>query len=309
MNIIKKQYGQYFTTTNPFTNQIFQKWFDSIPSNKKNLLIEPFAGSGNILKMLPNCKFLGAFDIDPKHPDVIALDTIESFPPGYSVAITNPPYLAKSAAIKNGLYFGNSKYDNLYKTCLEVMLSHLEYVAAIVPEGFVKEKLFQNRLYSIITLPYKMFEDTACPVCLALFVPESSDFTLYSGENFIGYYSELLKKIPTKKNQIKWKFNDPNGEIGIRCLDNNKTATIKFVEGLEIKKVKNTSRHLTRVSGLPPGIDTQKFINECNKALNKFRSDTGDIFLSPFKELRQDGLYRRRLDYHNAKIIMNSIKV
>lgn len=304
----KRQQGQYFTVINPFSNKVFQEWLDKIPSNKKEVILEPFAGSGNILKMLPNCKF-EAFDIEPKSPLVKKQDTILNFPSGFSVAITNPPYFSKHLAKERGMEFKYTEYSNLYKACLEIMLKNLEYVAAIIPEGFVKEKLFQNRLYSIITLPYKMFEDTACPVCLALFVPESKDFTFYSGENFIGYYSDLLKKIPIKQNSIKWKFNDPNGEIGIRCLDNDKRATAAFVKGSEIKKVKNNSRHLTRVSGLPSNVNVIEFIDKCNETLNKFRKETGDVFLSPFKELRKDGLYRRRLDYHNAKIIMSSIKI
>ena len=41
--------------------------------------------------------------------------------------------------------------------------------------------------------------------------------------------------------------------------------------------------------------------------LNDFRRETYDIFLTPFKGLRKDFRYRRRLDYALARNIVNYV--
>lgn len=51
-NLEKKILGQFFTTTNPFSVDIFHEWFSLIPENKKEILLEPFAGANNIVKMI-----------------------------------------------------------------------------------------------------------------------------------------------------------------------------------------------------------------------------------------------------------------
>ena len=48
----KRLYGQYFTINNPFKLNIFKNWFNKIPKEKKEKIIEPFAGENNIVKMI-----------------------------------------------------------------------------------------------------------------------------------------------------------------------------------------------------------------------------------------------------------------
>ena len=48
----KKANGQYFTITNPFVEKSFLDWFNNIPREKRQVLLEPFAGSNNIVKMI-----------------------------------------------------------------------------------------------------------------------------------------------------------------------------------------------------------------------------------------------------------------
>ena len=78
------------------------------------------------------------------------------------------------------------------------------------------------------------------------------------------------------------------------------------IEEISEDKIKVSSRSLTRVSGLPANIDLSIFLEQCNKILTKYREDTEDIFLTSFKGLRKDNKYRKRLDFANAKVIMNS---
>ncbi|MBQ6855718.1 MAG: hypothetical protein IJO13_01295, partial [Lachnospiraceae bacterium] len=298
-----------------------------IPDYEEKTLLEPFAGANNIVTMIESLGYKNqweCFDIAPnefnaaeQYP-IKKRDTLADFPSGYSVAITNPPYLAKNSATRAGLDFPKTHYDDLYKVALDVMLNNLEYVAAIIPESYINAGLFHKRLYAFVSLNCKMFEDTECPVCLALFIPtkqkqyygvSESDFFVYHQNKKIGNYKTLEKKKPNPKIINNWNFNDPNGPIGIRCIDGTSEPSIEFVYGDEIQasKVKVTSRSLTRVSGLPEDVDLEQFLLKCNNRLIKYREDTSDLFLTSFKGLRKDNKYRRRLDFENARMIMNEV--
>ena len=164
-----------------------------------------------------------------------------------------------------------------------------------------------------------MFDDTECPVCLALFVKkedkqncglEENDFFIYRQNQYINKYLQIKDLLITSSyNEIKWKTNDPNGSVGIKCVDNTKGNSIEFVLGDEIpsSSIKVSSRSFTRISGLPQNIDINNFIERCNQKLNEYRNATFDIFLTSFKGLREDNLYRRRLDFSTAKNIMNLV--
>ena len=323
----KKLLGQFFTITNPFNIDVFYKWMKLIPYDKQKILLEPFAGSNNIVRMIQELGFeneWACFDIKPSENNVvekfkiIQKDTIKDFPKDYCVGITNPPYLAKNSATRANIEFPETSYDDLYKVSLDVMLNNLDYVAAIIPESFINANIFHNRLYSFISLTCKMFEDTDCPVCLVLFIPEKqkanidldiNDFYIYRQNRKIGKYKELKDKKPVSSIEILWTFNDKTGNIGIRCIDGTISPSIEFIKGEKISedKIKVSSRSLTRVSGLPSDIDLDTFLQKCNEKLIKYREDTEDIFLTSFKGLRKDNKYRRRLDFANAKIIMNCV--
>lgn len=319
--INKREKGQYFTITNPFDLNVFKQWLKNIP----NLctVLEPFAGSNNIVNLVHELGITldwKCYDIDtsfvnnaPDYP-IIQQDTIENFPKGFDVVITNPPYLAKNSATRRHLEYKYPEYDDLYKKCLEVMLYNCKYVAAIIPESFITSNLFHNRLFGVISLTCKMFDDTDCPVCLALFVPENlktnndkNDFTIYQLDKYIGKYSTLKQNLIFTNDVLNWKFNDTLGSIGILCVDNTQQESIQFVEGTIINSdsIKVSSRAFTRVSGLPDNVELIQFINMCNNILNDYRSTTNDVFLTSFKGLRKDGKYRRRLDFKTAKQIMN----
>ena len=324
----KKLNGQFFTVTNPFISNPFYAWLESIPKEKKMEIIEPFAGSNNIVKMINDLRLFDirwhCYDVMPPSynavPEVTVTkqDTIEDFPVIKNVylAITNPPYLAKNSATRSGLPFKYKEYDDVYKKCLEVMLNNCEYVAAIIPESFITANLFHSRLKTVISLTCKMFDDTDCPVCLALFSPEHEidkdhGFDIYKQGDItrIGTFKELDSFcVKSDCNRKKWVFNDKNGEIGLLCCDNTKNASIKFVRGELISPdcVKVSSRAKTRISGLPKDIDLDLFIEKCNEILVSYRSNTRDVFLTSFKGLRDDRMYRRRLDFDTAKNIMGS---
>ncbi len=308
----KKANGQFFTTSNPFNHGLFLDWFESIPEKSKETILEPFAGSGNITKMIGDIGFNSGwrcFDIQPEDRNIEKRDTIKHYPKGFDVAITNPPYLARNSATRSGLPYPITKYDDLYKECLNVMLRNNEYVAAIIPESFITSDLFQDRLFGVISLTYKMFDDTDCPVCLALFnSKDSDDFVIYSNNNKIGHYHKIRENMLNPKIALDLSFNNPDGQIGLYGVDNTYGDSIKFVLGSDIdpSSVKPTSRAVTRI-GINDNnnIDYRMLVNQANDNLSSFRDATQDLFLTAFKGLRKDNKYRRRLDYKNARSILD----
>jgi hypothetical protein len=320
---LKRLHGQFFTITNPFNVDAFHKWFKSIEGYASLDLLEPFAGSNNIVCMLQDLGYSNpwhCFDIAPVNTDenasgvlVQQRDTLALYPEGYRVAITNPPYLAKNSATRRGLPFPETDYDDLYKVALSVMLAKTDFVAAIIPESFLTQNLFHNRLHAVVSLTCRMFEDTEVPVCLALFVPaerksSSLDFELYSENRFIGRYSELKSHLSEFDGPgLPMKFNSPTGVIGLFAIDNQTGPSIRFVEGKTIdpEQVKHTSRSVTRIEVALTDAQAKKVIHTANQLLNKQRDLTKDAFLTAFKGLRKDGRYRRRLDFSQARNLLN----
>jgi hypothetical protein len=133
--------------------------------------------------------------------------------------------------------------------------------------------------------------------------------------NLIGRYDDLRSRLADDfygLNDFYFKFNDPRGQIGLRGVDDTKTASIRFCRGDEIDpaKIKPTSRAITRISGRfdLAGDDLDGAINEANRILQNYRAQTHDVFMTSFKGLRDDGFYRRRLDFKIAgKILSKSL--
>ena len=301
----KRAKGQYFTLGNPFTLGPFRQWAEQVELSKKNIL-EPFAGANNIINSLQNlslCNEFSSYDVVPCDNGVEYRDTIRSFPKGHSVCVTNPPWLAKNSSTRMGLPYPVTKFDNLYKHCLQLCLSNCEYVAALVPASYLHSLLFRERLSRYILLHDSgMFSDTDNPVCLALFNEDAvADISVYYDNEFIGYLCDLENKIPKPSSSKGVRFNDPNGTLGFISFDSTTEPSIRFCEATEIKKypVKMSSRFFTRISG--EFENTPCLVSRLNRAIDQFRLETRDVFLTPFKGMRKDGNYRRRMDYALAR--------
>jgi hypothetical protein len=315
----KRLRGQFFTTCNPFNVDVFHKWIKSIPNYSTVTFLEPFAGANNIVGMIGDIGYRNhwdCFDISPVNDDVndsdisvVQRDTLLDYPTGYIAAITNPPYLAKNSATRRGLEFPVTELDDLYQVALGQMLANTPYVAAIIPESFITQGLFHNRLKAVVSLTCQMFDDTEVPVCLALFVPaEQNDFAIYVEHNLIGNYSKLKQTLRKASGPgLPWRFNVPTGSIGLQAIDNQKGDSIAFVLGDTISSdaIKESSRSITRIAGPIADCDLLKVIDQANKILAERRKVTQDVFMTSFKGLRIDGRYRRRLDFSQAREILN----
>ena len=232
-------------------------------------------------------------------------DTIASFPEGYSVCVTNPPWLARNIATFKGFAFPEGHYGNLYQFALEQCLTHCDWVAALVPESFIRAGVFQERLRHFVSITECLFTDTGHPVGLALFEPEhTSSVVVWSGHARLGTLAELNTLYPLpRKDGPKVSFNEPRGNVGLIALDNTVSASIRFcnVEELSGYTVKQSGRHITKLQVLGP-----VHIQAWNVYLNQFRKRTRDVFMTCYKGIRKDRMYRRRLDWKLARGIIHN---
>ena len=293
---VKRTNGVYFTANNPFDLVPFKKWADKI---KLSRVLEPFAGSNNIIRMLEHHYRISynSFDIKPQAADVKKQDTLVNFPKGYDTCITNPPWLYRSSASRRGIYYPNIRYDDLYKHCLELALTNCNNVCFLIPGTYIRTKLFRDRLHSVVFINSKLFHDTENPVCMAMFTKKREATKVYYDNEFIGLLNDLEPK-PSKAS-TKIRFNDPKGKLGLIGIDNTKEASIRFCHGDEIRQVKHSDRMITRID-----VGYEVSIKRLNNTLAEYRRKTHDVLLSTFKGLREDGQYRRRLDYDTARVLI-----
>lgn len=309
----KKQLGQFFTRGNPFRFAPFRAWAKAAGLPRAKLL-EPFAGANHIVTTLRAgglCHAVDSFDIKPAHADVIKRDCLADFPRNYSVTVTNPPWLARNSATRSGIAFPGDKYDDLYKYCLEACLTHCGYAALLMPASYLQTNLRFDRLHTYILLHEMNFNDTENPACLALFTPHGArNINLYHDNTRIGTLAELEKHLPVAKTDRRARFNDPDGALGFISFDNTKAPSIQFCRADELDgyEIKHSSRFITRISGEFGGARAVgKLVAELNHAVNKFRGDTRDVFLTPFKGIRRDGCYRRRMKFSLARSFINAV--
>lgn len=313
----KKARGQFFTRENPFRHAAFRQWAAQAGLPGENVL-EPFAGANHLIESLRGeglCNRFRAYDIEPAHPQVAPRDTLKDFPTGHHVCVTNPPWLGKNSATRRGYAYPSNRYDDLYKHCLQLCLRHCRYVAALIPASYLQSNLFFDRLQSCILLQRALFTDTDNPVCLALFNDKLfTSIDLYNDSEHIGTLAQLQEFLPRRKsrNAIAGdavRFNDPQGALGFISFDNTKAPSIRFCRAAQLKdyEIKESSRFITRISCDFRGADMDKIIARLNRRIDSFRANTHDVFLTPFKGIRRDGKYRRRMKFSLARSFIHAL--
>ncbi len=319
----KRANGRYYTRGNPFQLEPFKRWTKKLNLEQQTVL-EPFAGAKDIPQLIDSahlgCRDWAFYDIEPAAKGILRRDTLIDFPKGFNVCITNPPWLARNSATRRGLPFPEAtNYDDLYKYALEQCLTHCEWVAAIIPEAFIRCGLFLDRLHDFISLVPQtqnrtmqdnksrntryMFDDTEHPVGLALFAPHgTSGVRVWRNNQLLGKLSELRKHLPPVSSNRSIVFNEPQGNLGLIAIDNTVSASIRFCPPAELGeyKVRTQCRSITKI-GVPWRVD----IDMLNTTLATIREKTHDVFLTAFKGLRRDGYYRRRLDWALARAIVD----
>jgi hypothetical protein len=282
----KIELGKFYTTVNPFTGTAWNKFKKEI--DEKDSILEPFAGSNNIPKMLPEYSWV-SYDILPEDSNIIKQDTLKNFPKGFKVCITNPPYLdVRTARDKNIKY--DSEFSDLYLDSLDKMLKNCEFVAAIIPATFYNKKAFKDRLWMWDKIDKEVFSDTGMSIGVAYFSNKKIDETeLYLNGNRVSNDSNF--------SDNKTTFNTKNANLSACLIDNTqyKNISISNLDNFNFKKyLKPLSRYYVafkdeRIS--------EEDIKDLNEFISNWRTQTNDFWLTPFKSTLPDGSYRKRLGF------------
>ena len=342
----KRAAGQYMTQGDPFGYDAVAEWVNSIATEtvgRKVSFCEPYAGKNflpaafadRFSSRFPSGIEWSGYDIAPcddgenllPECNISQADTLMSIPTKHDVIITNPPYLARNSARRRKLPFpfgyegkGIESPADLYQIALDTCLASARWCAMLIPESFITSKYDKARLVSVISLPGDLFDDTDCPVCLALFGPDvTDDYRIYANDgNLLGTASEvraaydavLRKGIAASPHGKNLTFNDPDGVLGLRGVDSSLGALASFVPGEDIasSRIKVSSRSITRI-GIADmnGKSLGEIIDAANGILMKWRKDTGDVFMTAFKGVnKKTHGYRRRLSFREAEAIVNA---
>jgi|7_EtaG_2_1085326.scaffolds.fasta_scaffold06673_2 hypothetical protein len=170
----KKQLGQFYTTNSDYILSGLE-----LP-DKKNHVVEPFVGDGDLIKWLKahhqeRLGSLKTYDIDPSIGDgVIIQDTLRT-PPYYKdkFVITNPPFLARNKNKDKTLYDLHDTND-LYKAFLKTIIEgDVEGGIIILPLNFlcsndnkIRNMFFEKyHITSLNIFEEAVFDDTTYTVC------------------------------------------------------------------------------------------------------------------------------------------------
>lgn len=319
----KLEQGVFFTEGDPFTLTAFQEFANVCGLRPYGTsVIEPFAGSNNLIDML-DTHFLFdslSFDINPQSKSVLEWDSIKEFPPHWNnyprIVVTNPPWLARNSAKRQGLAFPDTTHNDLYKLCLDRCLDAVPYVAALVPASFITSSYdCRRRLLSYTLIHSPMFLDTEHPTALVCFGESSYDQpSIYYDDEYINTLDSLHSFMPATRTDREIKFNDPYGQIGLKAFDGVRDLDeIEFCNGYDIEasKVTGSSRCYTRMSMKMSDreqMNPDDFIAMANDVLQTYRTKSRDTLLTPFKSKNNSGKYRRRITYKQAAKFLNSIE-
>lgn len=317
----KKTLGQFFTEGSCWLRPQVVAF---IRATKCKKAYDPFAGTGCLFDPVQQAvseieKCIG-LDIDrnlgwPINDSLVKIPHEEN-----AVIVTNPPYISNYSAARKKIgtdlkkYFDSTDYDDVYLLALDKMLEAQKNVVAIIPETFINSPYRQKHLLKSITiLEDNPFLDTDTPVVVVCFdsiEKPYSEIQIYKDSEFVCTLDDVERCRMVPDNSVKLKFNDPDGWLGVRCVDTtdpNNMLHFDFKENIDYnweKGIKVSSRLLTLISMDVPEKKRQAFIDECNSILDEVRARSHDIILSPFKGNMKNGVRRRRLDFMTCRAII-----
>lgn len=288
-------------------------------------VLDPFAGEGHLLRLIEERFGLTPAGLDLHVPKWTHNDSLHTIPAGADALIcTNPPYLAKYSARRKGVwqrvatYFENSHHDDLYLLALERMLATGVPVVAIVPETFIASGQFRRHLDRVVVLEqHNPFANTETPVCVACFDPGqlTTATRCYKDARFVGTLDACeaaARLVASDATRRRITFNVVDGALALKAVDGTRgDDRIRFLRGSDFaydtEMIKVSSRLMTRISvdGLSPS-HLDALIESANVLLERIRTHSSDLVLSPFKGNNRSGLRRRRLDYRLARTIISS---
>lgn len=323
MSKSQSELGTFYTEGDPFDLTAFGE-FARVSNLDRGVpsVIEPFAGSNNLIKKLEERYRFDSlsFDINPQAEGVWEHDSIKEFPRHWHnyprMVVTNPPWLAKNSAKRKGLAFPDTTHDNLYKLCLDRCLDNVPYVAALVPASFIHSSYdCRRRLLSYTLIHSNKFFSTDYPTALVCFGEESYNHPfIYYDDECLGTLDELRSFMPSKMVDRKVTANVSDGILGLKVFDGlSGLNPIEFCNGYDLpaESISSASRHYTRFSlelSENEISDMDGFISRANEVLLAYRMKSRDALLTPFKGKDATGKFRRRITYKEATRFLNSME-
>lgn len=227
--MLKKQFGQFFTTNSDYILQGLGEFV------KNKEVTDPFAGNQDLMRWTRknNCKGVVGFDYDKKYVDdknVLSNDSINS-PRKYKFVCTNPPYLHKNKSdkrTKERFFSGtHSFFEDLYQVsifsilnCEEgIIIVPLNFLSAensekirnlffdkfeIVKLNIFSEPVFEDTTYNVVSFYFRRRKKFSNENMIsATILPEGRNI-LFNVEKKNGWQmgGEFLNKIKTTKNYL-----------------------------------------------------------------------------------------------------------
>lgn len=319
----KRSLGQFFTKGACWLQP---QVVEFIADSKCSVVYDPFAGSGCLFGPVTNniasvVKAIG-LDIDPTCGWKVNDSLVKIPSEKNAIIVTNPPYISNYSASRKRLggdlkkYFESTKYDDVYLLALDRMLEAQKNVVAIIPETFINSPYERKDLLKSITIiEENPFSDTDTPVVVVCFdsLPKSYDrIKIYKGDKFVCSLQDVEACRMRPDNSIQMKFNDPDGWLGVRCVDTtnpNDMLRFDFKDNIDYNwetGIKISSRLLTLISIDVPTARRTSFIESCNRTLRDLRDRSHDLVLSPFKGNMKNGVRRRRLDFQTCRAVIET---
>lgn len=322
----KKDFGQFYTTK---YKHILQGM--TLPTDIK-IIIEPFAGNGDLLKFAPDIK-TESFDIDPKKKWIIKRDTL-LYPVNYTdkYVLTNPPYLARNKNTDKTLY---DKYgeNDLFKCFIRTLINNppiggiiiipLNFwsstrktdiklrrdflnIFKIVLINIFEERVFDDTSYTICSIQFtKQIKPTLDHILNIVMYPRKKTTTITlnnANNNTIGgdiYNLEMSNYDISRLTRCN-KTNQGITNILVKCIDNNERSRIclAYSEKRYVDDSKKLSARSYATLVITPVIDTTNqliIIKNFNDLLNKYRDKYESLFLSNYRE--SNSIARKRISF------------
>jgi hypothetical protein len=335
----KKQLGQFYTTNYEYILKNM-----SIPYNV-NHIIEPFAGSGELLNFIRDKQqfTIELYDIDPICANTIQCDTLKN-PPIYTnkFVLTNPPYLARNKSNNKELY---DKYNSndLYKCFIINLINDVcQGGIIIIPLNFIssirkadidlRKQFLEKYTINIINIfEEQVFDDTSYAVC-SIFFEKKIQPNLSLIKIYIYPYNTIMETALTSENNYtiggeiynlpqnsEYKIQRATTEkqtnitnILLKCIDDNIDNQLGFkIVSNEDRFIDNTPKlsarsYATLVINKNLSLNEQELlVKKMNKFIQEHRTKYNSLFLTNYRE--SNTIARKRISFDLAFQICNYI--
>ena len=329
----KKRFGQYFTTNKEY---IINNLIDIVPENA--VVVDTFCGDGDLLSMFKNNITIG-LDINPQNDSVKFNNSLVDFNYVDKWVVTNPPYLSKNKNKTKHLY-EKYKTDDYYKIFLLTLVeSPPKGGIAILPTNFLcseNKKVLIKFLESFYIHKVNIFEeqvfyDTPQSVCSFSFLKkdiksskecQNINITFFPTQKVLSttirpeedyiigheFYESISHDNELKIQRLENNGVVPNSKLFLRAVDTSTPIQLSVDDSYFYGKCSDRA-FATLVFPNAISYEDQHFIcNEFNKHLEHYREKYNSMFLTTYKDARNNKT-RKRITFRVAFRLVSKIIV